>query len=42
MKTLLTMTILLASQIVFAANVANYSIEKGTLHKGGKARVEVL
>ncbi len=42
MKTLLTITLLFASQFALAGNVANYTVQKGKLHSGGKARVEVV
>lgn len=41
MKTILTIALVLVTQIALAGNVANYSVSKGKLHSGGKARVEI-
>lgn len=42
MKTLLTLSLLIMSQLTSAGEVANYHIEKGKLHSGGRARVVVM
>ncbi|MBC7427358.1 MAG: hypothetical protein H7336_02020 [Bacteriovorax sp.] len=42
MKTFIAMTFILFSQLALAKDFADYHIQKGKLHSGGKARVEVL
>lgn len=41
MKTILILLILFFTQIAGAADIAQYLIEKGSLHKGGVASVEI-
>jgi hypothetical protein len=41
MKTLITFLMLILSQLVLGADVANYNIKRGLLHSGGTARAEV-
>ncbi len=42
MKKIIALTFLVLSQLVFAGPVADYTIQKGKLHTGGKARVEII
>ena len=41
MKTITTLTLLFFAQLSFAGNIAHYHIEKGKLHTGGTASVEI-